>query len=111
VTAPSTFAGIGLQLVPGGATYDLSAYNGVTVLMESGQGVHFVVEDASGGYFGAEMSGGGSGSLSYPILFADLTAQANSQTSTLDLAHATQLEFDSDTPTAYGFAIHDVSLF
>lgn len=111
VTAPSTFAGIGLQLVPTGATYDLSAYSGVTVLMESGQEVYFVVEDDAGGYFGSEMSGGGSGSLSYSIYFADLAPLANSQTATPDLSHATQLEFDSDAPTSYGFAIHAVSLF
>ena len=111
ITSSTTYAGIGFTLVPGGATYDLSGYTGVNISMESGQNFHFVVEDSSGGYFGAEMLGGGNGAVAFQIPFSSLTMLANSQTTVLDLANAIQMEFDADTPQAYGCAIHSVSLY
>jgi hypothetical protein len=110
VTVTQTYAGIGLQLAVG-AGYDLSGYTGVIVSMESGQGVHFVVNDTSNHLFGAEMSGGGSGAQSYTIPFSSLTALTASAAGALNLKQVVQLEFDSDMPTAYGFAIYSVSLY
>jgi hypothetical protein len=109
VTAPSTYAGIGATL-NSGAPYNMNGYTGATVLMESGQKVTFVVKDAAGGYFGYNMSGGGQGSVSYTIPFASLFALANSQTAQLDPAQVIAFEFDAVTPTAYGFAIHSITL-
>jgi hypothetical protein len=109
VTATSTYAGIGATL-NSGAPYNLAGYTGADVLMESGQMVTFVVKDAHGGYFGYTISGGGTGSQVYSAPFASLFKMANSQTTQLDLSQVIAFEFDAVTPTAYGFAIHSVTL-
>jgi hypothetical protein len=112
VTASSTFAGVGLSL-NAGAAYDLSAYTGVIVSIESGQTVRFVVEDALGNYYAVALPPTpGTAPYSYQIPFSSLTPLSPPAANPpLRLSMAVNLEFDSDTPTSYGFAIFSIALY
>jgi hypothetical protein len=81
--------------------------------MESGQPVHFVVEDALGNDYATELAASpGTAPQSYQIPFAGLTPLSPpAPNPPLRLAMAVKLEFDSDVPTAYGFAIFSVNLY
>jgi hypothetical protein len=110
VQTNNSYAGIGASLL-NGSPYDLSIYTGVIVQVESGQQVVFDVRDTNGAAFGYTLAGGGSGAVSYTIPFSSLVAETWSQASTINLRQATDLQFASLTPRAYGFAVHSIVFY
>jgi hypothetical protein len=104
----TTYAGIGFQLAEG-ATYDLSAYAGVTVTLETNSRVWFTVKTASGGLFGGWLSAT-TGSQPRNLAFATLTPNTGT-VGTLDKSQITEFQFTAEFPSTFGFAIHQVTLY
>jgi hypothetical protein len=103
-----TYAGIGFQLAQG-AAYDLSAYTGVTVALETNSRVWFTVKTASGGYFGGWLAAT-SGTQSRTLAFSVLTPNTGT-VGTLDKSQITEFQFTAEFPSSFGFAIHQVALY
>jgi hypothetical protein len=106
----SDYAGIGVQL-DGLAAYDLSAYSGARIKIESGGSVWFWVETADGGYFGSLLAST-SGAEYRSISFGSLSPRADSAVSTLNLRNATAFQFTvpPESLAGFGFAVHLVEL-
>ncbi len=118
-----TYGGIGLQLF-GGAVYDLYAYSGVRVTIESGDDVYFILKTCNPatctgttgvGYHGAWMLGG-VGSVLRTVSFASLMETLSNQAGTYaDPRYATEMQFTIGKTltgtTGFGFAIHKVELY
>ena len=97
-------------MTTGGAPVDLSAYSGVAVSLEA-QAVDFVVKTTNGGYFTKRLTKT-TGTQTFMLNFADLSARSDSMVATLNRANITDLQFAVIDPSmGYGFVIHALTLF
>jgi len=104
------YAGIGIILADG-EPYDLSGYTGLRLSIETDDDVQVIIKTATGGLFGAWFAGNtNSSSLSRDVSFASMSALVGSVGSKT-LNAITELQFNADDPTAYGFAVHRVTLY
>lgn len=104
------YAGVGIVLAKG-EPYDLSAYTGLRLSIETDDDVYVVIKTANGGMYGTFFEGNtGSGSSSRDISFASMAAMVGN-TGTKTLNEVIELQFNAVDPTSYGFAIHRVALY
>ncbi len=79
--------------------------------LESNADVWMDLKVEGGGYFGGWLPAT-TGAQTRTLAFATLTPDANSTTSTLDLAEVTDIQFSAKAPAqGFGFAIHEVDLY
>jgi hypothetical protein len=97
-------------ILAGGNSYDLRAYQGFNVLIESGADVLAVVKTLGGGYFGQWLTATGSNSQTRSVTFSSMFVMDNSSEAVLDTAQVTELQFSPENPIGFGFAIHLVLL-
>jgi hypothetical protein len=111
----TTFAFIGFRLnvddLDAAHVYDLSAYNGIQVKLESSSDVQVVVKTSGGGYFQVTLPHfAGSNLRTAP--FASMTKMNNSLESLpIKLDTVTEIQFSVTTPKDFGLAVHRVELY
>lgn len=103
------FAFIGFMLNDGDA-YDLSAYDGLELKLESSDYVQVVLKTTGGGYFEYTLSPLSGSNLRYAP-FAAIAKMANSAETLLNLATVYEVQFSVTDRTTFGLAIHSVTLY
>jgi Cys-rich repeat protein len=103
------FAFIGFML-NAGEPYDLSAYDGLELKLESSDYVQVVLKTTGGGYFEYPLSPLSGSNFRYAP-FAAMAKMANSLEDTLDLTSVYEVQFSVTDRTTFGLAVHSVTLY
>ena len=103
------FAFLGVTLNDG-APYNLAAYGGLDLLLESEQPVQVVLKTAGGGSFSYTLPAV-VGSTSRMAPFASMVPTADSAEAILDLTTVTEIQFAAPDRAGFGFAIHRLGLY
>jgi hypothetical protein len=107
----STTWGVIGTSVAGGSPYDMSAYSGISVRVETGQAFGVNVTTSDGGNFYAPI-GPTSGSQTFNIDFSSLAPRADSAVDVFDPTRVTGIQFaPDDAAPGYGIAVHAIYLF
>lgn len=107
--AGTAFAFMGFTL-NGGQAYDLSAYSGLLVRLESGHAVQVVLKTIGGGSFQATLPYVQAGTVERTVLFSSLTKMDGSSEDVPDLVNVSEVQFAVPDRTLFGVAIHGVAL-
>lgn len=110
--AGATWAGAGFDLKDPSGAYNLSSYSGVYVKIETGQTLTVAIKDLAGNTWRSAPVGGGSGAATHTIAFASMNPDTGT-TGAPNLSQIVGFRFDADPKTisAFGFAIHAITLY